>query len=330
MTIIRGRMNRPEALPSPAPGDRCLVTGAAGFIGSHVARALLEGGAEVHALVRPGTDLGRIAGCRPRLHVHRADLRDSEAVSTAWEAARPEVVVHAAIFGVHPGRRGGEEMVATNVLGTHHLLACCRRAGVRRLVVLGGSSEYGRRTAPMKEEDPPEPVSLYGATKAMATLLCQQAARRHGVPVVVLRPFSVYGPGEPRHRLIPTAIRRALDGGPLRLTGPGWRRDFVYVEDVVEAVLRTVALEGHAGEIVNVGSGLQTGNEEVVALVDRLTGGGLEVLAGAYPPHPTDARHWVADVGKAEKVLGWRPRTDLEEGLRRTVAWFSADGGSAP
>ncbi len=317
--------NRQHQKPSwLAANPRVLITGVVGFVGSNLARALLEQGAEVHGLARPQSDPSRIADLLSRLHLHPVDLRDRERLQGWILQVRPGTIFHTAIHGVHPDRRDPEEMVATNVLGAHHLIAAARQAGVRRLVVTGGSSEYGHKSRPMSERDLPEPVCLYGATKAAATLLFQQAARESDLPVVILRLFSVYGHGEGEHRLIPTAIRAALARQELRLTGPGWRRDYIFIDDVVHACLRTLELEGHHGEILNIGSGGQTSNEEVVEIIDRLTGGGLRVAHGAYPVHATDARHWVADIGKAKRLLGWEPRHRLDDGLRKTIAWFKS------
>lgn len=306
-----------------ATSPRVLVTGTGGFIGSHLVKALLRHGAIVHGLTRAGSDRSRIADLTD-LHLHLCDLRDGEGLRAVVRKVRPAAVFHTAIEGVGPGSDPAE-MVATNVLGAHHLITCLRETGVERLVVTGGSSEYGRKDAPIVEDDLPEPTSLYGATKAAATLLFQQAAREHGLPVVVLRLFSVFGPGEPAHRLIPTAIRAALCGEELRLTGPGWRRDFVFVDDVVDACLRALSLDGHHGEVMNVGTGRQTSNEDVVALIDRLTGGGLRVVRGVYPPRPTDARFWVANPAKAWRLLGWKPLHGLEEGLAKTIAHFERE-----
>lgn len=311
---------------SRSTGGTVLITGAAGFIGSHLARFFLARGVEVHGLVRRRTRLDRLADLGARLPLHFADLRNPADVETAWRAAAPDQVIHAGIYGVHPERRESGEMLETNVFGTRALLDCARRFGVRRLVILGGSSEYGPSDVPLVEDQLPEPPSLYGTSKAMATLLSGHAARQHGVPVLNLRLFSVYGPWEPDHRLIPTALDCALSGRPLALTGPGLRRDFVFVADVCGAVWRACQVTGLHGEIINVGSGRQYANEEVAAIIDRLTDGGLEVRPGTYPAHTGDRGHWVADIAKAERLLRWRPSTSLECGLRQTLEWRSRRG----
>jgi nucleoside-diphosphate-sugar epimerase len=138
----------------------------------------------------------------------------------------------------------------------------------------------------------------------------------------MLRPFSIYGYREAETRLIPTAIRAGLSGGTLPLTRRGYVRDYIFVEDVAEACLLAVETDGIEGEIINIATGIQTSNEEVVSMIGRQLGKEIKVEVGAYPPHPTDTSHWCADVSKAKRLLGWEARHTLDEGLSKTVAWF--------
>jgi UDP-glucose 4-epimerase len=175
--------------------------------------------------------------------------------------------------------------------------------------------EYGPSSAPMRETDALAPATFRGAAKAAATLLVRQS----GVPAAVVRPFSVYGPGEQPHRLVPTVLAAGQRGEPIRLTRPGIARDFVYVDDVVHALLRAAALPEAIGEIVNAGTGTQTTNEELVALVGAILGRELDIRVGAFEAKPWDTSTWVADTTKAERLLGWSAQTSLDAGLARTL-----------
>jgi nucleoside-diphosphate-sugar epimerase len=137
----------------------------------------------------------------------------------------------------------------------------------------------------------------------------------------VLRPTSVYGPWEPEDRLVPTALRAALGDGRIDLTGPDVRRDMVYVDDVVEACLCALAAKDIDGAVINVGAGRQWSNEEIVAAVGVATGRTLAVRSGAFPRRVSDTSHWVAEIGKAKRLLGWEPRHDLASGIAATLAW---------
>lgn len=303
-------------------GARVLVTGAGGFIGANLARELADRGAGVHAVVRPGGDPWRIADIDGALALHRVDLTDRTELDRTVREVAPELVFHLAARGVLPGRDDVGKILASNVLGTANLLAACEPFPYRRFVHLGGSSEYGPGDAPRSEEDRLDPATPYGAAKAAASIVCRQVAVASRKPILILRPFSVYGRWEAPTRLVPTAIRAALLGLDLDLTPPGCRRDLVFADDVVEACLLALEADTRCGEIVNVGSGVQWANEEVVALIGEVAGRDVRTRVGAYPRRPSDTAHWVADTRKAARLLGWRPRHTLPSGLEKTISWI--------
>lgn len=304
-------------------GKRVLVTGAAGFLGSNLVRGLLEKGASVHALVRPSSDLWRLEELRTRLSLSFADVARREELSRAVQSAAPEILFHLAARGVVERDAPGVEILETNVLGTFHLLEATRPLACERFVHVGSSTECGRKNEPIKESDCLEPSTLRGASKAAATLLCQQVARAENRSLVILRPFSVYGPWEAPGRLVPTAIRAALDGLEMPLTAAVFRRDLVFVEDVVEACLMAAERDLPAGEIVNIATGREWSNEEVVRIVESVSGRPIRRRVGEYPARENDNEHWVADIAKAGRLLGWTPRHTLAAGLEKTIAWCS-------
>ncbi len=307
---------------SSLEGRRALVTGAAGFVGANLVRQLLHDGADVHALVRPSTNLWRINEIIPRLTLHLADITDAGQLRQTVNDIQPEVIFHLA---VHRAASSWEERLATlqaNVMGTFNLLEATATVDYHRFVHVGGSLEYGARKRPLTESLRLEPTTFYGVTKAASTLLCRQFAHANRLPIVTLRLFSVYGYWEAATRLIPTAISAALGGREISLTAPGYRRDLVFVEDVVEACLSALGAPRVSGQVINVGSGRQWTNEEVVDMVQAASGQPIKTRVGGYPPRPTDPTHWVADIGKARRLLGWEPRHTLRSGLEKTIAWF--------
>ena len=302
---------------------RVLVTGAAGFVGANLVKKLLREGARVHAVVRPTTDLGRLEDDLPVLVLHVADLTDGERLRSTVEAVRPDVVFHLAAPGGHPTTPDVRaDFLASTVMGTANLLEALATLEYQRLVVAGSSLEYGPRNVPHAETDRLEPSTFRGAAKAAETLLCLQRAHAERRPIVVLRLFSVYGCWESPSRLIPTVIRAALGGSEIALTAPGVRHDFVFVEDVVDAMLLAATAGGADGEVINIGSGQQWSNEDVVDTVQRLTGRAVRVRLGEYPAKIADTNYWLADIRKAASMLSWRPRHDLTSGLQQTVEWF--------
>jgi nucleoside-diphosphate-sugar epimerase len=305
-------------------GRRVLITGPAGFVGANLVETLYAAGADVHGIVRPSTDRWRLDGQASRPTLHLADLTDPDAVGGIVRDVRPDVLYHAAAGTASPPTPSGRRnALSDTILGTAAVCEALAAAGRGRLVYLGSSLEYGQAPVPLDEARPPAPVTFRGAAKAGATLICRQMAVEAGTPVVLLRLFSVYGPWEAASRFVPTVMRALQSGGAVPLTRPGVRRDFVFVRDVVEACLLAATVDGLDGEIINVGSGSQSTNEELVDVAQRVTGARVGVRAGEYPARRVDASHWVADIGKANRLLGWSPAYPLERGLADTWRWFA-------
>jgi nucleoside-diphosphate-sugar epimerase len=311
-------------------GKRVLVTGAAGFIGANLVRQLLAHGADVVGLVRAGGSSTRVEQVDERVELVAADMRSGRDVEAAVARARPELAVNLAMTAGHP--LSPDERLAqleVSVLGTARLVESLALTGCTRLVHVGSSLEYGSKLEPMREEDVLAPTVPRGAAKAAATHVCLVWARTLKVSALVLRPFSVYGPWEPESRFVPSVLRAAIEGSVLPLTEPGIVHDFVYVDDVAEAILLGLtAPRETSGCVVNIGSGVQTTNEELVEIVGRVVGRKIKIQPGAYAVKPHDSTWWSADVERARLVLGWTASTTVEQGLRRMLAWMEA--GAAP
>jgi nucleoside-diphosphate-sugar epimerase len=314
---------------SDLAGTRVLVTGAAGFLGANLTRELLRQGADVHALVRPSTSFWRIAEVVDELTLHRADLEDERLLARVVEAVRPGVIVHLAVRREDGNAQDRNATLRTNVLGTADLLEATASLDYRRFIHLGSSLEYRPMDAPHREDANPAPMTYYGASKAAATTLCQQAARAKGLPIVILRPFQIYGFWENTNRLIPTAIMAAERCQEMGLTAPGYRRDWLFVEDAVDAILRCIVADDVTGEVINIGSGEDWSNEEVVAVVGAVMGKEIAVRVGEHPVRPWDTERWVADITKARRLLGWAPRHSLREGVARSAAWMRDHAAAA-
>lgn len=299
-----------------------LVTGASGFIGSHLVRRLVREGLAVHALCRAGSDLSRLQDVMPRLRIHEADVLDFEGLVAAIRSARPDYVFHLGGASVVAGAAPvAKDLVEVNLLGTVNLLDACESVDYRCLVQTGDAFEYGLKTGPLKESDVCRPDTLHGITRLGATLYAQARARNLGRPIVTLRLFSVYGPRDHPRRLVPRVIAGALAGTPIALSRPEIARDWVYVDDIVDLYMEASRMPARlAGGVFNAGSGRSSCIADVVETVLRLTGSNAEARWGAFPTAAHDAGCWVADMRQTFDAFVWRPRIALEEGLERTIA----------
>jgi UDP-glucose 4-epimerase len=288
-----------------------LVTGATGFIGPHLVRRLVAAGARVACTLESEAqrrDLPAVAAG------HVANLRDRRAVDAAVRAVRPALVFHLAAVGVTEFGVDPITAVQVNVGGTLNLLRALEGTGYRRFLFVGTSHEYGDGPSPFCEEQPPAPTNVYAASKSAAWLFCQMYQRARGWPLVGVRPFGVYGPGQRPPAFLPTLIQAALRGQDFDMTGGEQVRDLVYVEDVAAGV---------EGQTFNLCSGQGIPLAEVSRRVLGLVGHPIRVNLGALPYRPGQIWRMVGDNTAARQALGWQPTVSLDEGLRRTIAWCS-------
>jgi nucleoside-diphosphate-sugar epimerase len=311
---------------APPEFKRVFVTGGSGFVGACLVRSLLERGHDVHTLLRPASRSWRLAELVDQLTVHRADLTDAAGVAAAVRTAQPHAVFHLATHGAYESQADARAILSTNVLGTLNLLEASAAARVALFIATGSSSEYGFKLEPMREDDRLEPNSLYAVAKAAQTHLCGLWAKKWPMAVVVFRLFSVFGPWEEPTRLFPTLIRRARAGLPLDMVSPDTARDFVYIDDVLRALLDLPAIAQLRGDVLNLGTGIETTMRTAVATVTELLASRSEVRWGAMPARHWDSARWSADVSRAKALLGWEPHYSLRDGLMRMAAWMKHRG----
>ncbi len=304
----------------------CVVTGAAGFIGSHLSNRLLERGWTVKGIdgftdsYHPGEKLARASSLvrRPGFTLvtgHLADLPLQQHLSGA------DVVFHlAGRAGVRSSFALQEQYHRDNVVSTHRLLAASQAAGsVRRLVYASSSSVYGDAPLPFREDAVPAPVSPYGLTKLQAEQLCLQASEA-AMEAVALRYFTVYGPGQRPDMGLRIFAEAALRGEPVTVFGDGSQsRDFTYVDDIVEATIRAASAPV-AGLALNVGGGSTVTLLQTLQLIGDLVGRALDIRFEGFAPG--DVRHTGADLSRARNLLGFAPATSLSDGLAAEITWL--------
>jgi nucleoside-diphosphate-sugar epimerase len=303
-----------------------LVTGGAGFIGSHIVERLVQGGAQVRVVDNLSTGrIERLGHLLSAIEFIEGDLAN-EATANEVVDGMDSVLHQAAIPSV---QRSLSDPVATNranVVGTLNLLESCRRAGVRRFVYAASSSAYGNtEVLPKREDMVPNPMSPYALQKYVGERYCKLYYELYGLETISLRYFNVFGPGQDPHSeysaVIPKFINCLLNNRPITIYGDGEQsRDFTFVENVVQANMLALNAAAAGGEMCNVGCGERISLNRLVVLLETEIGRKARVIR--VEPRLGDVRHSLADVDRARAVFNYQPKIGVEEGLRRTVASY--------
>ncbi len=311
-------------------GKRVLVTGAGGFIGSHLVELLVREGHEVRALVRyNGRDdrghLDRLDDAvKASIEVHRGDLKDPEAVRKAVDG-RAWVFHLGALIAIPYSYQNPLDVVQTNVVGTAHVLDACRaNPGLDRVVLTSTSEVYGTaQFVPITESHPLRGQSPYAATKIGADALGESYHRAFGLPVAILRPFNTFGPRQSARAIIPTIISQALTRPVVRLGSLDPRRDLTYVKDTAAGFLAIARSDAAIGRVVNIGRGDDLTIGELVERIASRIGKPIQVEADPdrVRPAASEVGRLLAGTALAREIMGWSPRYSLDEALDETIAW---------
>ncbi|MFQ5812944.1 MAG: NAD-dependent epimerase/dehydratase family protein [Anaerolineae bacterium] len=302
---------------------RVLVTGATGFIGSHLAERLVAERAEVTLAVEPGASKANVASILDKVRVREVDLREGQMVRQLVQECQPSRVYHLAAVGVTEPGIDPALAVQVNVMGTLNLLEALSETDCDCFINTGTCYEYGHHTPPMREDQMVDPINTYATSKSAAWLFCHMYHRTHGYPIVTVRPFTVYGPRQSTRALIPQTILSALRGEDFEMTGGEQTRDFTYVDDVVEGYVRASLSKKAIGQTINLGTGEERPIKDVVLKVLELMGNPVRPLIGALPYRPREIWRLCSDNSKARELLGWQPQVSLEDGLRKTIEWYT-------
>jgi UDP-glucuronate 4-epimerase len=318
-----------------------LITGGAGFIGSHLVDCLMAEGGWRITVVDDFNDFYAPAIKRENVRVRlananfklvEADIRNHEALAQAFGDKAFDCIVHlAARAGVRPSLKEPRLYVETNIDGTLNLLELARTHGVRQFVFGSSSSVYGLNSkVPFSEDDPIfNPISPYAATKAAGELICHAYAHLYDMRIVCLRFFTVYGARQRPDLAIHKFAKLISDGKPIPVFGDGTtRRDYTYIDDIIAGVRAAIDYDQSNYEVINLGESRTVELRELITLLEKELDRHAEI--DRQPPQPGDVPQTFADITKARRLLGYNPRTQIEEGMEKFVEWFRENQSDKP
>lgn len=310
-----------------------LVTGAGGFIGSHLTEALVQAGAKVRVFIRYNSRDGRgnledlESEVREGIEIIAGDLRDADVIERSVKGC--DVIFHlGALVGIPYSYQNPREVVETNVLGTFNVLTAARDHGVERIVHTSSSEVYGSaRYVPIDESHPLQGQSPYSASKIGADKLAESFYASYDLPVVTVRPFNCYGPRQSARAVIPTLISQALACREIRLGNTETLRDFTFVKDTVNGFMKAAQKPEALGKAINVGTGQEISIGDLARAVIQTLGSPAKLVVDEVRVRPSQSEvtRLLADNRLAKEILGWEPHVSLAEGIERTMAWIAAN-----
>lgn len=304
-------------------GNVFLVTGATGFIGSNIVRELVRQKKQVSIIVRDKKLNWRLRDIAHDVDIHECDIQDVK-LDGIVSKVKPDYVFHLASYGNLPNEDEIDKMIDINLKGTINLINAVRKTPFKLFINSSSCAEYGIKKKNMVETDTLEPINNTGVIKSVITLYCQKEAMRNNLPIINFRLFTPYGYFEGMNRLIPSVTLNALEGISVNVSSPVYVRDFIFIEDVINAYISATNIKHNLGEIYNIGSGKQHAVEDIVRLILEITQSKSNVQWGAVKKQARyiEPETWQADISKTKKILRWEPKNSIESGLGKTVQWF--------
>ena len=304
---------------------KVLVTGPTGFIGSHLVRRLVNENCKVNVISRNEIRLKHhpiINGVLDKLKIFHSDMQDFSSLKESVTTIEPEIIFHmGALVVPYMDFETAKTCVQTNIQGTLNLLNASKDINYSSFIHMGSYEVYGHGKIPFSEEQPPEPISPYSISKVSSELFCRYVQKVYGSPITLLRLSNVYGPNQNPERLIPYVINGCLKKKELVLTKGDQTRDFLYIEDAIEGIIRSSVCKKATSETINIASGTEVKIKNVVEKILNITGNPVipnyTLENRAYEPE-----RWYCNITKAKKILDWEPLYDLDKGLEKTVRWY--------
>lgn len=302
---------------------KILITGATGFIGIKVTERLVELGSSISLLIRNQAAINKIPFLKDKVKIYEADITNFKKVKEIVTLIKPQIVFHIAAFGVYTytdtNDKNIKTMIDVNIEGTINLLLSLKDTPCKLFINTGSCFEYGDSKTPFSEDSKLTPSNIYGITKVTSTLMAHELAQNFNIPIVTLRPFTVYGPGEGERRFIATVIRNCLVGQDIQIPEQKIVRDFIFIEDVVRAYVMVADNDNPRNIVMNISTGVGISLEEAVNIIKALIPSKSVIQKGAFSIRPGEVLSLIGSNKRAKKYLNWQPHYSFEKGLREII-----------
>lgn len=310
-------------------GIEVLITGGNGFIGSHLTRRLVKEGSIVSLIIQPRSNIWRIKDIISHVRLIKADITDRNTLNRVIKKINPKKIFHLAAY-VDVGRSFEKSnlVLKVNVEGTINLLRALENINYDCFINTGTCEEYGDGPVPFRESQIVSPVSPYSASKSAAVLFCSMYYKTQNRPIITLRPFTTYGPGQ-LNMFVSQVIVSALQKKDFKMSQGKQTREFNYVTDIVDGYIKASITPRAIGKVINLGTGIKYPIRDVAAKIVIMMGSHIKIKFGALPYRSKEIWNLYSDNSKAKKLLNWQPKVDLETGLKKTIEWFSENANLA-
>lgn len=302
---------------------KALVTGGNGFIGSHMVSRLVKAGCTVYVMIRDFSDIWRLDEVRNSINLVKLDIRDGDVLSQWITKIKPDFIFHMAAYGVDSRQKDYVTAAETNIIGTLNIVKAAASIGCEKLINTGTSMQYGNKTNSIREEDYYDPTNIYGSTKGAATIIAHQIAGENNLDIATIIPFGVFGEKEGSHKFFPHVILSALIEGEIQLSPCEQYRDYCYIENIIDGFLMAAGSSEIKNEIFNIGCGRLYKLKHYVELIMKRLESEAKVNYGSVEYRKNDLWSPQPDLTKISTMLEWKPRVSLEEGIDKTIEWFS-------
>lgn len=300
---------------------KILITGGTGFIGANLVRRLVKVGHKPTVLIRKESNLWRLKDIISKVDLLETDILNYERLIKDINIVRPHCIYHLAVYGANQGtQKDLNETLKINILGTANILRAGHSSGIEYCVNTGSSSEYGIKESSMQENDVLQPANYYGVSKAATTLLANAFSIQNKLPAVTLRLFSPYGYYEDKNRFVPSVIMAGIKNKQIELSNPDFVRDFIFIDDVIDAYIYFLNGNKYYGEVFNIGSGKQTKLGDFVKIVEQVLRKKIKINWSGHRSNQLEPKRWQADITKSKIMLNWKPKHTIDD-LEKICKW---------